>query len=101
MRANIHYLPTAGQVPGPEHAFGPEDICVMRQALDRSWSALDFAHFEDDGDRLATRERLARRIVEEAARGERSVPVLSGLALGALEPRRAGALVWRASKYVS
>ena len=89
--------------------FEPEVVDVMRRALDASWSALAFAHFEDETEVRATRERLAKRILEVAAEGERRVPVLSGRALGALEPRRAagsangarGATSWRFSRYVS
>lgn len=69
--------------------FEPEVIELMRKALDAAWSALAFAHFDDEREMRATREELARRILEAAASGERRVRVLSGRALGALEPRRA------------
>lgn len=89
----------------PACTFEPDVIAVMRQAMDASWSALAFAHFDDEHDIRAVREELARRILEGAARGERRAPVLSGRALGALEPRRAvkpqGAAPWRASRYAS
>ena len=81
--------------------YGPEEIRLMRKALDASWSALAFAHFDNDSDKRATREELARRILKEAAQGERSVPVLSGRALGALEPRSARGSQWQASRYAS
>jgi hypothetical protein len=70
--------------------FEPDVIALMRKALDASWSALAFARLEDENDIRMTREALARRILERAAGGERRVPVLSGAALGSLEPRRAG-----------
>ena len=89
----------------PACTFGPDVIAVMRKAMDASWSALAFAHFEDEHDVRAVREELAKRILESAARGERRAPVLSGRALGALAPRRAGkpqgATPWRASRYAS
>jgi hypothetical protein len=92
---------------GPEDAaiFGPDVIAVMRRAFDLSWSALAFAHFDDEHEIRVTREELAKRILEGAARGERRIPVLSGRALGALEPRSArgssGGLPWRSSRYDS
>lgn len=89
--------------------FEPDVINVMREALDASWSALAFAHFADETEMLVTREKLANQILEGAAGGERRVPVLSGRALGALEPRRAagsggrppGGQPWRVLRYVS
>ena len=81
--------------PRPEAAaiFGPSTISAMRRALDLSWSALAFAHFEGESDMRETREELARQILLAAAAGERRAIVLSGRALGALEPRRAAAPV--------
>jgi hypothetical protein len=70
--------------------FEPDVIALMRRALDASWSALAFARLDDEHDIRATREILAKRILEGVAGGERRVPVLSGDALGALEPRSAG-----------
>lgn len=70
--------------------FEPDVIALMRKALDESWSALAFARLDDEHDIRTTREALAKRILEGAAGGERRVPVLSGHALGALEPRSAG-----------
>lgn len=99
MRGAANWIVTEGA--SAEVVFGPEEIGLMRAALEASWSALAFAHFESELDRRATREKLARSILEEAASGERRVPLLSGRALGALEPRRAGEPTWRASKYVS
>jgi hypothetical protein len=85
--------------------FEPDVIALMRAALDASWSALAFARLEDEHDIRTTREALAKRILEGAAGGERRVPVLSGDALGALEPRRAGATPgetqWRISRSAS
>lgn len=87
--------------------FEPEVVAVMRKAMDASWSALAFAQFDDEHEMRATREVLAKRILEAAAAGERRVPVLSGGALGALEPRRAatsrtaGGTPWRVSRYAS
>lgn len=89
--------------------FEPDVINVMREALDASWSALAFAHFADEAEIRVIREKLAKQILEVAAEGERRVPVLSGRALGALEPRRAsgsgarapGGAPWLVSRYVS
>src|SRR6478672_6620129 len=85
--------------------FEPDVIALMRAALDASWSALAFARLDDENDIRTTREALAKRILEGAAGGERRVPVLSGDALGALEPRRAGKtpgeLGWRTSRSAS
>lgn len=93
--------------PAPSAAvFEPETIAIMRRALDLSWSALAFAHFENVGEMRDTREELAKRILEAAASGERRAPVLSGRALGALAPRSArtsppGGSLWRTSRYDS
>jgi hypothetical protein len=85
--------------------FGPELIAVMRRAFELSWSALAFAHFDTEHEIRATREELAKRILEGAAGGERRIPVLSGRALGALEPRSAGrssgGSPWRSSRFDS
>jgi hypothetical protein len=85
--------------------FGPDVIAVMRRAFDLSWSALVFAHFDSEHEIRVTREELAKRILEGAARGERRIPVLSGRALGALEPRSArrspGGSPWLSSRYDS
>ena len=75
--------------------YGPDEIRLMRSALAASWSALAFAHFDSEHEARATRERLARRILEETAQGVRSLSLLSGRALGALEPRRARTQPWR------
>jgi myo-inositol catabolism protein IolC len=88
-----------------ETMFEPDVIAVMRTALEASWSALAFAHFDDEQEMRSVQEELARRILEGAARGERRAPVLSGRALGAIAPRRAGksqgAMPWRATRYAS
>ena len=39
--------------------YGPEEIRLMRIALDKSWAALAFARWNDESDARATRERLA------------------------------------------
>lgn len=80
----------AGHLPRTTRSsvvFGPDEIRVMRTALDRSWEALSFARWQDDMDKRRTRERLARAILHEAARGERSIGTLTDNALGSLEPR--------------
>jgi hypothetical protein len=90
---------------GAATMFEPDVIAVMRAALDASWRALAFAHFDDEQEMRTIQEELAKRILEGAARGERRAPVLSGRALGAIAPRRAGksqgALPWRATRYAS
>ena len=62
---------------------------LMVQALDASWMALAFAHFADEHEMRVTDEVLAQHILENIAAGERRLSVLSGNALGALEPRAA------------
>ncbi len=84
-----------------ETIYGPDEINAMRAALDKSWSALAFAHWEDERDMRQTRETLARTILRVAASGERGVTALSDRALGALEPRRAGSQRWHVSRFVS
>ena len=64
-------------------------VALMVQALDASWMALAFAHFADEHEIRVTDEVLAQRILENIAAGERRLSVLSGNALGALEPRAA------------
>ncbi len=64
-------------------------VALMVQALDASWMALAFAHFADEHEIRVTDEVLAHRILENIAAGERRLSVLSGNALGALEPRAA------------
>lgn len=85
--------------------FEPDVVALMRKALDASWSALAFARLDDEDDIRTTREALAKHILEGAAGGERRVPVLSGHALGALEPRSAGKTPgeakWRVSRSAS
>ncbi|MDB5642894.1 MAG: hypothetical protein JWN07_2211 [Hyphomicrobiales bacterium] len=84
--------------------YEPDAVAVMVEALDASWLALAFAHFDDEQEMLATREVLAKRILQRVAAGERRVPVLSGDALGALEPRAAkspGGQSWRVTRYAS
>lgn len=73
----------------PADVFGPEEIRIMRKALDKSWAALAFARWNDDLDARRTRESLALAILRETARGERNIGVLTDNALGSLEPRSA------------
>jgi hypothetical protein len=75
--------------PAVESHFEPDVVALMVQALDASWMALAFAHFADEHEIRVTREVLAQRILENVAAGERRLAVLSGNALGALEPRAA------------
>lgn len=67
--------------------YGPEEIRLMRIALDKSWAALAFARWNDESDAHATRERLACYILNETAHGERRLTLLTAHALGSLEPR--------------
>jgi hypothetical protein len=67
--------------------YGPDEIRLMRIALDKSWAALAFARWNDESDARATRERLACYILNETAHGERRVAALTDNALGSLEPR--------------
>lgn len=84
-----------------EAIFGPEDISLMLSALKESWAALAFVEWNGKNDMDATRERLARSILRSVALGERRIQVLSGYALGAIEPRHAGGQSWHVSKSVS
>ena len=77
--------------PALEGRYEPDVIALMVKALDVSWRALAFAHFADEHEMRLTREVLATRILENVAAGERRLSVLSGDALGALEPRTAKA----------
>ena len=74
-----------------DRIYGPDEISLMRAALERSWAALAFAHWSDEKDALRTRERLALTILRETACGERRVSALTDNALGSIEPRSAQA----------
>ncbi len=75
--------------PTVESLDEPDVVALMVQALDASWTALAFAHFADEHEMRVTDEVLAQHILENIAAGERRLSVLSGNALGALEPRAA------------
>jgi hypothetical protein len=67
--------------------FGPEEIRVMRQALDKATQALAFAFAEGiDGE---TRSLLARSIISNASDGELRPSTLCALALRDMAPRAA------------
>ena len=75
--------------PTVESLDEPDVVALMVQALDASWMALAFAHFADEHEMRVTDEVLAQHILENIAAGERRLSVLSGNALGVLEPRAA------------
>jgi hypothetical protein len=61
------------QTVNGDAAFDPETVTALASALDGAWRSLQNTgvYFKSRGHAEATRERLARRIIEMAKLGER------------------------------
>jgi hypothetical protein len=78
--------------PDAAGAFDPETVRVLTDALDEAWRSLQTTgfYFRSRGQAEATRETLARRILEMAKLGERDRLRLRDDALDHLAQSNAG-----------
>jgi hypothetical protein len=78
--------------PSESGVYAPEDLVLIRAALDRSMRALSFAFPQgfENTEANGIRRQLAERILSLAAQGERDMIILSNTALAELPPLSSG-----------